>query len=133
MTPVRIQRRRTKGWRMPEGAVIVSRPSRWGNPWEIVAIRRTWLDEFAKRTGYSVVDRFRGTTLGSFMSKERAAYWAVVGFRRDFDGDLEPLRGHDLACWCPLCDVHRDGLPLGVTCPDCAPCHGDVLLILANR
>jgi hypothetical protein len=28
----RIQRKRTKGWRMPEGAVYVGRPSRWGNP-----------------------------------------------------------------------------------------------------
>ena len=30
--PVRIQRRRTRGWKLPEGAVCVSRPSRWGNP-----------------------------------------------------------------------------------------------------
>jgi hypothetical protein len=31
--------------------------------------------------------------------------------------DLSPLRGHDLACWCPLDQ----------------PCHADVLLELANR
>ena len=30
--PKRIQRRRTKGWRMPEGAVYVGRGSKWGNP-----------------------------------------------------------------------------------------------------
>jgi len=30
--PKRIQRRRTKGWRMPEGAVYVGRPTRFGNP-----------------------------------------------------------------------------------------------------
>lgn len=30
--PRRIQRERTKGWRMPEGAVYVGRPSAWGNP-----------------------------------------------------------------------------------------------------
>ncbi|MBF9351384.1 DUF4326 domain-containing protein [Mycobacteroides chelonae] len=29
---------------------------------------------------------------------------------------LAPLRGHDLACWCPLDQ----------------PCHGDVLLEIAN-
>jgi hypothetical protein len=29
---------------------------------------------------------------------------------------LEPLRGKDLACWCPLSE----------------PCHADVLLELAN-
>lgn len=30
--PVRIQRKRSKGWRMPEGAVYVGRPTKWGNP-----------------------------------------------------------------------------------------------------
>jgi len=32
MTATRIQLKRTKGWRLPEGAIVVSRPSRWGNP-----------------------------------------------------------------------------------------------------
>lgn len=31
--PKRIQRKRTKGWRMPEGAFYVGRPSKWGNPY----------------------------------------------------------------------------------------------------
>lgn len=31
-TPKRIQRRRTKGWRMPPNTVYVGRPTRWGNP-----------------------------------------------------------------------------------------------------
>lgn len=31
--PKRIQRSRAKGWRMPEGAIYVGRPSKWGNPW----------------------------------------------------------------------------------------------------
>ena len=30
--PKRIQRKRTKGWRMPTGAVYVGRPTKWGNP-----------------------------------------------------------------------------------------------------
>jgi len=30
--PQRLQRRRTKGWRMPPGAVYVGRPTEWGNP-----------------------------------------------------------------------------------------------------
>jgi hypothetical protein len=36
---------------------------------------------------------------------------------------LGSLRGHDLACWCPLVDAQ--GRPV--------PCHADVLLELANR
>ena len=37
--------------------------------------------------------------------------------RPDVDTWLAPLRGRDLACWCPVGD----------------PCHADVLLELANR
>ena len=32
----RIQRKRTKGWRMPDNAVYVGRPSKWGNPLKLV-------------------------------------------------------------------------------------------------
>lgn len=32
MTPQRVQRKRTKGWRMPEGVVYVGRGTAWGNP-----------------------------------------------------------------------------------------------------
>ena len=30
--PIRIQRHRTPGWRIPDGAVYVGRLTRWGNP-----------------------------------------------------------------------------------------------------
>jgi hypothetical protein len=33
--PERIQLRRTAGWRKPEGALVVSRPSDWSNPFAI--------------------------------------------------------------------------------------------------
>jgi hypothetical protein len=32
--PKRVQLRRTKGWRKPEGTVSVARPTRWGNPFK---------------------------------------------------------------------------------------------------
>jgi hypothetical protein len=35
VSPERIQRRRAKGWRMPDGAVYVGRPTKWGNPWVV--------------------------------------------------------------------------------------------------
>ncbi len=34
-TPLRIQRMRAKGWRMPDGAIYVGRPSMWGNPFRV--------------------------------------------------------------------------------------------------
>ncbi len=32
--PKRIQRKRSKGWRMPPNTVYVGRPTKWGNPWK---------------------------------------------------------------------------------------------------
>lgn len=91
--PERIQLRRSKGWRKPPGAVVVSRPSRWGNPF------RVGID--GDRA--ACVDAYRRALLAG----ELAVTAADV--RRE-------LAGRDLACWCP---------------PG-APCHGDVLLELAN-
>jgi hypothetical protein len=33
--PVRIQRKRTQGWRKPKGAVNCTRPSKWSNPFPV--------------------------------------------------------------------------------------------------
>lgn len=35
IVPQRIQRMRTKGWRMPAGALYVGRGTVWGNPWVV--------------------------------------------------------------------------------------------------
>ena len=102
--PVRIQRQRTKGWRMPEGAIYVGRPTRWGNRWRVD-------DELGRGLLWdaeTVVELYRIDITTNGSSDE-----AAVGWLRYY---LAPLRGHDLACWCPLDQ----------------PCHADVLLELAN-
>jgi hypothetical protein len=33
--PKRIQRKRSKGWRLPANAVSVTRPGKWGNPYTV--------------------------------------------------------------------------------------------------
>ena len=38
--PKGIQRKRTKGWRMPENCVYVGRPSKWENPFTVAGIGR---------------------------------------------------------------------------------------------
>ena len=45
--PKRIQRHRTKGWRMPEGAIYVGRPTIWGNPYRVVRQGKTTWDVYA--------------------------------------------------------------------------------------
>ena len=82
--PKRIQRKRTKGWRMPEGAVYVGRPTRWGNPWQVDPTRAT----IPARNQY------------------RSTATECVRLFRDLvevqEWDLSALHGRDLACWCPL-------------------------------
>ena len=33
--PTGIQRKRTRGWRMPPNTVYVGRPTKWGNPFKV--------------------------------------------------------------------------------------------------
>lgn len=109
--PKRIQRKRSAGWRMPDGAVYVGRPSKWGNPF-IVGADRQWPSGAVRPiTHQQAVDLFR-LHVGPMGSCEPD----------DFDAWIAPLRGHDLVCWCPLETSHGEPVP----------CHADVLLSLAN-
>jgi hypothetical protein len=119
--PERIRLSRQKGWRKPVGAVVVSRPSKWGNPFRV---GKSGVAEYP----FSV----RGTMnhlLGCHETAAEAREHAVELFEMhigpmgsyEYDAEtLERLRtqlaGHDLACWCSLDQ----------------PCHADVLLKLAN-
>lgn len=80
--PVRIQRKRTKGWRMPENAVIVSRPTKFGNPYSATSESR--LDAYSRA---SAVEFYK-------VYLERNPH-LVEAARTE-------LRGKDLACFCPL-------------------------------
>lgn len=107
--PKRIQLSRKKGWRKPEGCIVVSRPSRWGNPYKIgelafdPTVKGPHVDQ--PLTRQEAVDWFRATH--SHQNPVAAEYRNEI--RR-------ALGGHDLACWCPLDQ----------------PCHADVLLEIAN-
>ncbi|WP_108482294.1 DUF4326 domain-containing protein [Oceaniglobus ichthyenteri] len=111
--PRRIQLSRVKGWRKPDDAVVVARPTRWGNPFDFRA---------AAEAGYGdgravAVDAFRGWLHGedwglpTSQTRVSMAAKKVVILR-----NLAELRGKDLCCWCALDQ----------------PCHADVLLAIAN-
>lgn len=103
--PKRIQRKRTKGWRMPENTVYVGRGSRWGNPWVVGKVTILTGKRAGERiTAKDAVRMFRNTVN------------ATLARTPEFKTDLESLRGKNLACWCPL-DL---------------PCHADALLELAT-
>jgi hypothetical protein len=104
MSAHRIQRRRTRGWRMPEGAVYVGRPSKWGNPYSATG---------QGCTPETAVDMFRHMLARAPCGDGQ---WGRAG-ETVYDTIRRDLRGRDLACWCPLD----------------SPCHADVLLEIANR
>lgn len=114
--------RRTKGWRKPEGAVYVGRPSKWGNPyWHVLRFHGV----------EKAIALYRNTVRGIW-SPSLVNGWGwpdgyVAQVYEDHHDWLRRIGGHpletmpeltgrDLACWCPLD----------------RPCHADVLLELAN-
>lgn len=114
--PKRIQRKRTKGWRMPEGAVYVGRPTKWGNPYRVSTSVNGWVVRDDNDVDYEpwantkASAHRRAVELFSDIEVE-------IGLLADRGADLTALAGKDLACWCPLDQ----------------PCHADVLLAAANR
>lgn len=111
----RIQRQRTKGWRKPEGVISVTRPGKWGNPFTV----GIW---FRNISGdWNVWSRGDSPHFGNRQvqnlehSLELFAEYATKHAAR-FPEWLEPLRGHDLMCWCN----------------EASQCHADILLALAN-
>lgn len=116
LAPSRIQRRRTAGWRKPDNTVIVTRPSRFGNPFTFA---------MAYDLGYARhgdTETARAACVGAFeewIRGNRDMWASEEGDRarqRILDG-LSELRGKNLACYCP----------------EGQPCHADTLLRLANR
>ena len=76
--PIRVQRKRTKGWQMPQNTVYVGRPTKWGNPFTV--------DDCGGSVA-EAVECFRSLV--------------VCGARLSL-AELRELRGKNLACWCPL-------------------------------
>lgn len=117
--PKRIQRKRTLGWRMPEGAVYVGRPTKWGNPFTVMnGHRQGWLVwDDRDRYGW-VIHTTSDGYVAARSTRAEAMAEAVNRFRRHMfrQWDLTELAGKDLACWCPLDQS----------------CHADVLLEIAN-
>lgn len=102
--PMRFQRSRKKGARLPPGVVSVTRPGRWGNPFIVMP------------------DREPGSTYRTYICVPTAED-AVACFRemilsdqKFIDEIREKLAGRHLACFCKVGE----------------PCHADVLLEIAN-
>lgn len=104
----RIQRKRTKGYKMPENTLYVGRPTKWGNKFKVINEDGSWW----------IIDT-EGNYWRDYPTKEQATKRAVELYGHWLDGqidsqklDFSELVGKNLACFCPLSQT----------------CHVDVLL-----
>lgn len=104
--PERIQRKRSKGWKMPTDTVYVGRGSRWGNPF-VIGKDGTAAECVEKYADWLMPYRHHGANSGldAFLLSEANLTEVIL-----------ELRGRNLACWCAPGQ----------------PCHADLLLSLAN-
>lgn len=104
--PKRIRLSRADGWRLPANAVRVDHGTVYGNPFVVGQ----------DGTGAECVGRFWALLAGHVCLTCRSGVMEQMEARARILTHLAHLRGKDLACWCALD----------------APCHADVLLVLAN-
>ncbi|MDU7524165.1 MAG: DUF4326 domain-containing protein [Roseomonas mucosa] len=112
--PLRLQRKRTKGFRLPPGTVVATRPTMLGNP-------------FTHPDPAQAVEAYRRLIQGGTQSFEiqpgglgiarnanpKTLHWSYPDWIKE---NLPGLRGRRMACFCGLSQ----------------PCHVDVLLEKAN-
>lgn len=113
--PRRIQRKRTRGWRMPRNCRYIGRGSVFGNPFDW----QTHGKQGAK-TMYRLMLDGRWAELRRRCPQ--LTWWAdtmlaLQCVRGAILHCLPELRGKDVCCWCAEDEPH---------------CHGDILLELAN-
>jgi len=106
--PKRVQLSRQAGWKKPAGAVVVSRPSRWGNPYKLEQLRKENPALSEQRVRERMIAAFEKALRGGKLA------FSVEDVRRE-------LRGKSLCCWCPLPSPGEQDA-----------CHAAVLLAIAN-
>ena len=83
--PKRIQRKRTKGWRMPPNTVYVGRGTKWGNPYKA---------EKGHKGQALLAKGYYQLLIEKWINENPKEH------------NLSELKGKNLVCWCPL-----DGQP----------------------
>lgn len=152
MSPQRIQLSRRKGWRKPDGAIVVARPSKWGNPFVIGDTRlrfpkadgsESW--ELEGRIGYpagqkasfhhgdtvTYPDGHTGYRVTWHDVREASRAECVALYREKVTGQPE-LMDYRYPSKVEQIKAELAGRDLACWCPLDQPCHADVLLELAN-
>lgn len=154
--PERIQMQRTKGWRKPEGAVYVGRPTKWGNPFRLgdrvgglVHYGPGHVERFGRAWDYEGRISGDGIQHDMWFSDndvvETHVRWAtraevVELFRLTLTEPTPGMRlsypsraGHFLKVTVDDIRAELAGKDLACWCKPWDPCHADVLIELANQ
>lgn len=135
--PIRVQRQRVKGWRMPANTVSVTRPGKWGNPFNFKSADNGWnasalgcrgdaagrqeasvkaFRQWVLNKGGRIKEMDFGVVLEAQGKTIQIGARAKAGQAPSIEEIKSELRGKNLACFCRLG----------------TPCHADVLLEIAN-
>lgn len=100
---------------MPPNTVYVGRPTVYGNPYTLASAFNAGISGTEDEILHKIVAMYRRAWDLALESANMHPREPPMPFGEPIF--LGPLRGKDLACWCPLDQ----------------PCHADVLLELANK
>ena len=89
---VRVRLSRAKGWKMPENTVVVSRPTKWGNPF---IVGKDGTREECARLFALMLNGQLALTCTPSVEELRA-------YRKFASANIGKLKGKNLACWCAL-------------------------------
>jgi hypothetical protein len=106
----RIQRKRTKGYKMPENTIYVGRPTKWGNPFKLVGdmiyidagYRRANIDKWVFYN-YGTIDDVVALYELLLTNKYDCYNPDVLYWQNHFRKlDFSALKGSNLSCFCSL-------------------------------
>jgi len=117
--PIRIQRKRIKGWKKPNGAINCTRPGKWGNPFKIGGYYKISPMGFMSPCISESIEKAKKDGQHVFISNNQDAVNLYEKYIQQlaFPPKFSELKGSDLMCFCAL--DH--------------PCHVDFILKIANE
>lgn len=98
--PIRVQRKRTKGYKLPPNTVCVTRPGKFGNPFDTAS-------EFSEAV--ECCSELKAIPPWIDREKGERIIWIIE--------HMDELKGRNLACYCPLDRrCHADMLLIWANC-----------------
>lgn len=107
--PIGVQRKRIKGYKLPENTVCVNRGTKYGNPFKVEKFGLYWTVGARAFSAKILATEFAVSEYENWLNYNTEGTAVAYLAKRD-------LVGKNLACFCPLDE----------------PCHRNTLLRIAN-